>query len=101
MVAATWLAPNTSPISSIGTEASMPVLMVTTILMEVLHAPPEARVAPTGKAIRVVFESGAGAEELHVADKGAVERALVVYSARAGKVWPDWRAGRAGPGAMM
>ena len=36
------------------------------------------RVEPNGKAMRVVFESGDGAVELQVADKGAVVSGLVV-----------------------
>src|SRR5207249_3808781 len=77
--------PNTSPISSIGTPASMPVLTVTIMSMAELEAP-AARVAPTGKAIRVVLERGAGAVLLQVADNGAVVSALVVYKVPFGNV---------------
>jgi hypothetical protein len=45
--------------------------------MDELHEP-AVRVAPTGKAMRVAVERGAGAEDDQVADKGAVVRALVV-----------------------
>jgi len=55
----------------------MPVLTVTTILIDELEVP-TANVPPTGKAIRVVFESGAGAVALQVAASGDVVRALVV-----------------------
>jgi hypothetical protein len=55
----------------------MPVFTVTTRLIDELHEP-AVRVAPTGKAMRVVLESGAGAEDDQVADKGAVVSALVV-----------------------
>ena len=70
--------PKTSPISSIVFDALMPVLTVTTILIDELQVPPEANVAPTGKAMRVRLESGAGAEDDQVADRGAVVSALVV-----------------------
>jgi hypothetical protein len=70
------------------------------MLMEELQAL-AAKVAPTGKAIRVVLEGGAGADELQVADNGAVVSGLVVYKVPAGKVWPDLRTVRAGIGAMM
>jgi len=46
--------------------------------MDELQVPPEANVAPTGKAMRVKLESGAGAEDDQVADRGAVVSALVV-----------------------
>jgi hypothetical protein len=39
---------------------------------------PAVRVAPTGNATRVVFESGEGAAELQVAVNGSVESAVVV-----------------------
>src|SRR6478672_5504627 len=93
--------PNTSPISSIGIEALIPVFTVTTILMDELQVPPEARVAPSGKAMRVVLESGAGAEDDQVADRGAVVSALVVYNVPAGKVCPDLSTVLTGMGAMM
>src|SRR5436190_24150389 len=100
MVADRLFLPNTSPISSIGIDALMPVFTVTTILMDELQAP-AARVAPTGKAMRVAEESGAGAEEDQVADRGAVVSALVVYNVPAGKVCPDLRTVLTGIGAMM
>ena len=55
----------------------MPVLMVTTILMAAVDAP-AAKVAPTGKAMRVVLDSGAGGVVLQVAANGAVVRGEVV-----------------------
>jgi hypothetical protein len=70
------------------------------MLMDELQ-PLAAKVAPTGNAMRVVLESGAGADELQVADSGAVVSGLVVYSVPTGKVWPDLRTVRAGIGAMM
>jgi hypothetical protein len=39
---------------------------------------PANRLMPTGNAMRVVFERGAGALLLQVADKGAVVSGLVV-----------------------
>jgi hypothetical protein len=46
-------------------------------LIDELHTP-AVSVAPTGKAMRVAVESGAGAEDDQVADRGAVVSALVV-----------------------
>src|SRR5229473_2322590 len=94
------LLPNPSPISSIGTEASMPVFTVTVMLMAELDEP-TVNVAPAGKAMRVVFESGDGAVALQVADNGAVESESVVYSVPAGNDWPDFSTVLAGIGAMM
>src|SRR6185312_1836601 len=91
--------PNTSPISSIGTEALMPVFTVTTILIDELEAPTTS-VAPTGKAMRVTVFNG-GAELTQVADNGAVVKAVVVYSVPAGNVCPAFNTVRAGIGAMM
>ena len=51
--------------------------------VEELHAL-TASEAPTGNAMRVVFESGAGAVELHVADSGAVELTRVALWPKAG-----------------
>src|ERR1041384_7242306 len=92
--------PNTSPISSIVFDALMPVFTVTTRLMDELQAP-EVNVAPTGKAMRVVFDSGEGAVDDQVADNGAVERAEVVYNVPAGNVCPDFSRVFTGIGAMM
>ena len=72
---ATFVA-NASPISSIGIEALIPVLIVTIMLIGALDAPP-AKVAPTGKAIRVTVFNG-GAELTQVAANGPVERGEVV-----------------------
>jgi len=55
----------------------MPVFTVTVMLMAELDEP-TVNVAPAGKAMRVVFESGEGAVALHVADKGAVVSGLTV-----------------------
>jgi hypothetical protein len=60
-----------------------------------------ASVAPTGKAILVVFESGAGADDDQVADKGAVDSASVVYKVPAGKLCPDFSTVFTGIGATM
>ena len=92
--------PNTSPISSIGFEALMPVFTVTTTSIpdEQLET---VRVAPTGKAMRVAVDNGEGALDVQVADNGSVDNALVVYSVPAGKVWPDFKTVLTGIGAMM
>ena len=78
----------------------MPVFTVTIMLMAELDAP-AVNVAPTGKAMRVVFESGAGAVALQVADNGAVESGSVVYCVPAGNDWPDVSTVLAGIGAIM
>src|SRR6266496_1364509 len=100
MVAARLFLPNTSPISSIGVVASTPVFTVTIMLMAELDEP-VVSVAPTGKAMRVVLESGDGAVELQVADSGEVLSGLVVYKVPAGNDWPDFKTVRAGIGAII
>ena len=50
------------------------------ILTSELQAP-AARVEPTGKATRDVFESGDGGVALQVADNGATDNGLLVLSA--------------------
>ena|SRR5438128_1298012 len=103
MVAFTVFLPNTSPISSIGTDASMPVFTVTIMLIEEAQVL-AARLAPTGKAMRDVFESGEGAVALQVADNGATVNGLTVLSAYrvpTGKLCPDFNTVFTGIGAMM
>src|SRR5882672_6663184 len=80
---------NTSPISSILSEASIPVFTVTTRLIGAV-AGPGANGAAMGKAMRFVSERGDGGVVLHDADKGAVPIPLLVYRVLAGNVWPDF-----------
>src|SRR5215471_4103985 len=100
MLEARLFLPKASPISSIGFEALALLLIVTTMLMFALQAA-GASVAPAGNAILVVFESGDGAEDDHVADNGAVERGSVVYRVPAGKLCPDFNTVCAGIGATI
>ena len=69
--------PKASPIASIPADASIPVLMVTIILMLALHAA-APKSAPPGKAILVVLDRGAGGVADQVADKGGVVSGEVV-----------------------
>src|SRR2546423_7801604 len=104
MSAARLFLPKASPISMIGIEALMPMLTVTIMLTDELHAPPAGgagSVAPTGNATLVVEESGAGAVDDQVADIGAVVSAEVVYSVPTGKLCPDFRTVFTGIGAIM
>src|SRR5438874_11056277 len=104
MSAARLFWPKASPISLIGIDALMPVWTGTIMLTDELHAQPAdgaGSVAPTGNAILVVEESGAGAVHDHVADIGAVVRAVVVYNVPAGKLCPDFRTVFTGIGAII
>lgn len=65
-----------SPISSMVTEALMPVLIVTIMLIGANDVLP-AKDSPMGKAIRVTVFNGGGTA-VQIADNGAVPRTDVV-----------------------
>src|SRR5437762_3139398 len=91
--------PNASVISQMGLLALMPVFTTTTNGKLALGGP-DARLAPTWKAMRLMLATG-GCALTYVAASGAVVRGSVVYRVPAGKLCPALTTVFTGTGTMM